>query len=909
MRSLLRSLSPKSLLPRALFAAIALLGLSVVQPAQAKFSQSYNYPDLKWESIETEHFVVHYAVSKRTEEQGNAHYLTSEWSARKIAKVAEEMWAPMCEQLNYFLKEKIHIVLLNQTDSLEGFTVPEWDWIEVSANPGKMFARMRGRMEWFSDVMVHEFAHVVSLKQNDPFSEAMMGVSMGALYQDGINNVDSGVELFLGTGDSVFWTEGGAEYWSDNAGWNWWSASRDQFIRSTVLEGRLLTYDEWHTRAGKRGPGHWSDGERYYQQGYSFGQYLRQRFGEDTYARFAMEYGKAWRPEWETVIEDVVGVDAHTLYDDWVAYVTKKYDDQEKRIEDRGIVEGHEIAGFKFQPWETDNPQDREKWQTQANDKGHKKGRAKAKMLTEIAREKTGTYQYEPRISDDGKLWASLSYGVIGVTQATEDMFPQFTGVSAKDPDKLDEAGRMSVGVPANFEHGYDFVPGENALVITGDENSFRHAFSATTGIHGELDGYNWDQLYLVDLDKLTREKKVGNRRVETRTRKGLRGASAYHKAATAIPNTLRGNNPAVSPDGKRIAYLEYTDGVLNLVLINPDGTDKKHLTNWDDGTWFQGIDWSPDGKQLVVSMFRQYQQNLWLVDVDTGAMKPLMVDSWEEADPHWAHDGKIYFSADVDGVWNIFSVDPKNGDFLQITNEVAGAASPQITPEGNLVYSYAGAFGWKVYGLPKAAFFNRPANQYFTTDFDQAKVDKGLQTREDLSSYADQTSKYHWWKAKMAPFMVPILRLDSNSRTNWGLSAGFQFLISDYVEKNQLFLYTMLGEDPLHRRLLHLPGVVPEHHLLRPAHRGQVQPGLPAGPGQRSLHDQRPDHLGDPTGPGDRHGERGCVLPLVRSPEHQRLRDRAPIRFQEHRGQPLPALLPLSGHRCWPDLRQCGWV
>jgi hypothetical protein len=26
--------------------------------------------------------------------------------------------------------------LLNQTDDLEGFTVPSWDWIEISANPG-----------------------------------------------------------------------------------------------------------------------------------------------------------------------------------------------------------------------------------------------------------------------------------------------------------------------------------------------------------------------------------------------------------------------------------------------------------------------------------------------------------------------------------------------------------------------------------------------------------------------------------------------------------------------------------------------------------------------------------------------------------------------------------------------------
>ncbi|MCB9778162.1 MAG: PD40 domain-containing protein [Alphaproteobacteria bacterium] len=793
MKSLLRSA-----IARVAVAGLAVTGLSALQPAEAKFAQMYNHPDLKWYSIETEHFVVHYPVSKKSAEDGNDHYMTGEWSARKIAKVSEDMWAPMCEQFNYFLKEQIHIVLLNQPDGLEGFTVPNFDWIEISANPGKSFARSRGRMEWFSDVMVHEFAHVVSLKANSPFSEAALGVSIGGLYQDGINDVDTGVELFVGDGDSVFWTEGGAEYWSDNAGWNWWTASRDQNIRMTVLQERLLTYDEWHSRSGKRGLGRWNDHERYYQQGYSFGQYLRQRFGDETYARFALEYGKAWRPEWSSVIEDVVGVDAETLYNDWVAYVTERYTKQRERIVERGLVEGHEMAGFGFQPWEYSTPSERDKWVTQTNDKGHHKGKARAKFVREGKRERTGTYQWEPRVSPDGKYWASVNYGTIGITVADEDQFAQFSGRPGSDGELAERTAMLSTGVPASWEHGYDFFHNENKLVITGYEDYDRSEFWNVTGGKPELDGYGWDELWIVDLDKIAFEKKEGNRTVQTTHRKWPNRSAMRKGVATAIPNTFRGSNPAISPDGTKVAYLEYTDGTLNLVTINVDGTDKKHLTDWSDGTWFQGVDWSPDGKKLVFSMFRQYQQNLYVMDLETGEMEPLMWDAWEEADPHWGHDGRIYFSADVDGVWNAFNYDPETGDFRQLTNVVSGAVSPQLTPDGNLVYNYYDSHGWKIYGLAKDEFFNRPANHYFVTDVDDGVVKASMEQVEDLSYLEAQTTKYKWTKSLMAPHLVPLIRLDNDSRTNWGLSAGFQFMIQDFVEHHGVYLYPSLGEDTL---------------------------------------------------------------------------------------------------------------
>jgi hypothetical protein len=196
--------------------------------------------------------------------------------------------------------------------------------------------------------------------------------------------------------------------------------------------------------------------------------------------------------------------------------------------------------------------------------------------------------------------------------------------------------------------------------------------------------------------------------------------------------------------------------------------------------------------------VFRNYQQNLYLADVETKALEPIMQDSWEEMDAHWAKDGSIYFSADCDGIFNIYKYDPTSRKFWQITNVIAGAQSPWITPEGNLLYVYYTAFGFKIHGLAKDEFMNAPADHYFSTDFDGAVVKAALTSAEDLSQYAGLTSEYRASKSLMAPTGYPTLRLENNGGANWGLQGGFVAFAQDYVEKNFGAIVGYLGEDSL---------------------------------------------------------------------------------------------------------------
>lgn len=762
--------------------------------AHAKFVFPYNHPDLEWYSIETEHFVVHYPKSKK--EEGNDHFLTTEWTAKKTAKVSEEMWPRMCAEFNYFLEEKIHIVLLNQSDDLEGFTIPNWDWIEISANPGGDFYRQRGRMDWLPDVLVHEFAHVVSLKANGTMAEGSQGVNIGGLYSDGLNDTENGGEIYIMDADPFYWTEGGAEYWSDESGYNWWTPSRDMHIRTTVLEDRLLSYEEWQTRVQSM---RWGDGERGYQQGYSFGLYLRQRFGNDTYQRFAIEHAKKWRPDWNSVIEEVTGVPAKQLYEDWKVYVTEKYQAQHDKVKAEGEVVGRELLSSR-KDWEYSDPAGRDKFFDPRWKRKHGiTGPELARIEREKAKEGTGTWQMVAQYSDDGKWFGVNSRGAVQLKAMPEESFSAFGGEYSKDQGVGTQVGYLSTSLPAEFMQSWDFVPGQDALVVTGNEHHTKtEAFEKATGIRFEGDGYNWRQLWYVPIPD-QEEVKDGNILHRGFKMGPFKRNKDWKKedweAFRPIPNTLRGTDPSASPDGKKVAYLEYTDGTLNLVTINLDGTEKKHLTKFDDGTWMQRLDWSPDGKQIAVGVFRNYQQDIYLINADgSGDPTPIMYDRWEDMDPHWAKDGNIWFSSDRTGIFNVYKYDLAAKKVYQITNVIGGAEAPSITPDGNLLYNNYTAHGWKTYGVAKEDFLMKDVTSDFVIDANPAAVKQSWEFREDLSAY--QPTKYKG--DLMAPTGGPQFRITNDGLDDLSLQGGAWIFMQDFVENHGLYMSGMLGEDML---------------------------------------------------------------------------------------------------------------
>ncbi len=613
----------------------------------AKFTFYYNHPDLDWYVIHTEHFRTYYPVSKVGPEE-NPYYIDGHDVARKCALINEEMYEPVCSQYDHFLEETVNVVMLEQADDLEGYTIPNFDWIVVSSRHDDMLWRWRGHGDWIRDVMYHEYAHVVSLKKNAVFAENGFGWLFDSRFRDGAYNIDTGLSLFIGDGDPWWWVEGGAEYTSEVAGINTWNSNRDMWMRADILEGTLLNKADWEDYAGRDS---WMDGERHYNSGYNFAVYLEEQYGEGIYQAFATTRSEnGWTANWDRVVEDTLGVTVEELRQGWIEWCRAKYEKQRDDVMAEPAIGGP--LRYTVPVWEKpEDDEERIEWEKQLE------FRRRADL------EKTGYMRWFPRYSPDGRYYSDYEYRGrrLTIAEVDEDIWMPFRRAyldDEEDEELIGDLGKRSQTTgwtkgSAAVVMGsgqFDWSPDGTRFVTRCSEHGVELSKAQyELKAYHPPGGYEWGCLCISE---------VYDQEDEEETAPGIR---LLYK----LPGTLRGSDPAWSPDGEWLAYTKFEDGNQVLYKIRADdqsarGDTKVVLTPWDDGTQIEMVDWSPDGTQLVFGAWRHEMQDLWLVNADGTDLHPITLDRYENREPYWADDGMIYFSSDrVGGIYNIFRFNP----------------------------------------------------------------------------------------------------------------------------------------------------------------------------------------------------------------------------------------------------------
>jgi len=84
---------------------------------------------------------------------------------------------------------------------------------------------------------------------------------------------------------------------------------------------------------------------------------------------------------------------------------------------------------------------------------------------------------------------------------------------------------------------------------------------------------------------------------------------------------------PAVSPDGSRIAFVRTVDhGVGDIFVVSRDGGTPEQVTT--DSTRIRGLTWSSDGSEILFSARRDKVSGLWRMDADGGDPRLLRASS-----------------------------------------------------------------------------------------------------------------------------------------------------------------------------------------------------------------------------------------------------------------------------------------
>jgi TolB protein len=152
---------------------------------------------------------------------------------------------------------------------------------------------------------------------------------------------------------------------------------------------------------------------------------------------------------------------------------------------------------------------------------------------------------------------------------------------------------------------------------------------------------------------------------------------------------------PSFTPDGKQIIYASSApnNSCCRIYLSNLDGTGFHRITSSPSD-----IDVEPKinpktGSTVVFSSSRSGQEQVYLMNIDGTGIERLTPGEGEASNPSWNPDGQIIafswtrgFAA---GNWNVFVMDVASRSPIQLTHSEGRNENPVWAPDGNhLVFS-----------------------------------------------------------------------------------------------------------------------------------------------------------------------------------------------------------------------------
>jgi TolB protein len=155
---------------------------------------------------------------------------------------------------------------------------------------------------------------------------------------------------------------------------------------------------------------------------------------------------------------------------------------------------------------------------------------------------------------------------------------------------------------------------------------------------------------------------------------------------------------PAISPDGLRVAFASAASGDSGIKVVGVDGANLQTLTS-NSSLPYSEPAWSPDGSTIAfvrgfdptaegVANHTSCGFEIFTVNVDDGRETNLTRGAGG-TDPSWSPDGtRIAFASDRDGSngFDIYSMTADGCDVKQLTTDAGNEAEPAWSPDGKRI-------------------------------------------------------------------------------------------------------------------------------------------------------------------------------------------------------------------------------
>lgn len=152
-----------------------------------------------------------------------------------------------------------------------------------------------------------------------------------------------------------------------------------------------------------------------------------------------------------------------------------------------------------------------------------------------------------------------------------------------------------------------------------------------------------------------------------------------------------------VAPEGARVAFLSNRGGPDEILLLETRGSEPRRLLT-SDAPLASAPEWSPDGRQVVVSAARGASGlDLATVNVETGTLTWLVEDASDERAPVFSRSGdEVLFASNRTGEWEIHAIELTSGRVRRWTHG-GGIAARSAADGPGILFARPGAAGlWR---------------------------------------------------------------------------------------------------------------------------------------------------------------------------------------------------------------------
>jgi len=170
-------------------------------------------------------------------------------------------------------------------------------------------------------------------------------------------------------------------------------------------------------------------------------------------------------------------------------------------------------------------------------------------------------------------------------------------------------------------------------------------------------------------------------------------------KIKTQLTHDQRLQDPAWSPNGHVITAIQLRDATQNLVTYDIDSDSITSLTHYKKGEQVFKPEWSPDGQSIYFAYTDSAQRAIKKFDLATGDVTTILdAPHTDFRDPTVGPNGQyLYYSANPDGIFNIYRIPVDGGKRRQLTSVLGGAFMPTVNKDGVLAYADYRSGGYKI--------------------------------------------------------------------------------------------------------------------------------------------------------------------------------------------------------------------